>query len=241
MEAAIRLFAEYGYEATTVDEIAASARISRRTFFRQFRSKEDVVFADHRALLEQAAAYLDRARSAGADPWSAVCEAAELVFARFEDNRELSVRRYRVVGEVEALRDREIVTVYRYERLFTDFLTTVLPDVPPLAVVSFAASVTSGHNYLLREMLRGNPDATRNRLRAELAAIRGRLADRAGGAMGGETAPVDEAAVGGRRVVVVVADGGARDDEITATVRTELGRARRGVGPGDGAENEDGT
>ena len=70
---AIRLFAENGYEATTVEQIAAAAGVSRRTFFRQFRSKEDVIFADHESLLEQAAEFLSGATE---DPWVAVCEAA---------------------------------------------------------------------------------------------------------------------------------------------------------------------
>ncbi|MFD4562617.1 TetR family transcriptional regulator, partial [Streptomyces sp. NPDC058469] len=37
--AAMELFATKGYEATTVDEIAAAAGVARRTFFRHFRSK----------------------------------------------------------------------------------------------------------------------------------------------------------------------------------------------------------
>ena len=49
----IRLFGENGYESTTVEQIAAAAGISRRTFFRQFRAKEDVIFADHESLLAQ--------------------------------------------------------------------------------------------------------------------------------------------------------------------------------------------
>lgn len=224
VEAAIGLFAESGYEATTVDEIAAAAGISRRTFFRQFHSKEDVVFADHRALLEQASAHLERAHSDGdADPWTAVCEAAELVFRRFQEDRELSVRRYRVVNAVAALRDHEIVTVYRYERLFTDHLMSVLPDVSPMVIVPFAASVTAGHNYLLREMLRGNPDATGERLRAELAAIRGRLVG--DGSLGKPGRDGGSASAG--RVVVVVADPVAGDEEIAAAVQAELSRARR--------------
>ena len=60
VDQALRLFAEKGYEATTVDEIADAAGISRRTFFRQFRSKEDVVFADHESQLAQARAFLER-------------------------------------------------------------------------------------------------------------------------------------------------------------------------------------
>ncbi len=40
---ALRLFREYGYEATTISQIAEAAEISESTFFRYFPSKEDLV------------------------------------------------------------------------------------------------------------------------------------------------------------------------------------------------------
>ena len=43
---ALRLFQEQGYEATTVEQIAAAARVSHMTVFRYFPTKEDVALSD---------------------------------------------------------------------------------------------------------------------------------------------------------------------------------------------------
>lgn len=51
-EVALDLFARHGFSATTVDDIATEAGISRRSFFRYFDSKNDVVWGDFDALLE---------------------------------------------------------------------------------------------------------------------------------------------------------------------------------------------
>ncbi|WP_338837283.1 helix-turn-helix domain-containing protein [Gordonia polyisoprenivorans] len=219
--ASIRLFSEYGYESTTVDQIAADAGVSRRTLFRQFRSKEDMIFADHEALIAQVAERLGADEFApdeaadGPDPWTDVCDAAEIVFTHFLATRDLAVRRLHVVTRVPALRDRELVTTYRYQRVFEEFLRRRLPDESPERIVAFAAAVTSVHNYLLRSMIRGDADATVTTLRRELCRIRLALGADAGG---------DEHAATAITVVTHPIDAGA--DQIARAVAEEI-RAHR--------------
>ena len=45
-EVGIRLFTDRGFDETSVDDIAAAAGIGRRTFFRYFPSKADLVWGD---------------------------------------------------------------------------------------------------------------------------------------------------------------------------------------------------
>lgn len=55
-ETALRLFTERGYDATTLDDLCDTVEVSKRTFFRNYRSKEDVALASDSDLWS---AYLD--------------------------------------------------------------------------------------------------------------------------------------------------------------------------------------
>jgi AcrR family transcriptional regulator len=58
---ALRHFEEHGYEATTMDELAALAGIGRRTLFRYFPSKPDLVWGGLEPVVERMHAVLDAA------------------------------------------------------------------------------------------------------------------------------------------------------------------------------------
>lgn len=77
---AMRLFAENGFEATTVDQIALEAGISRRSFFHYFGSKEDLVLGDTVALGQSVRDALE-ARPADESAWEAIRAAFQVLQA----------------------------------------------------------------------------------------------------------------------------------------------------------------
>lgn len=170
--AALELFAENGFDQTSVEQIAQAAGVSRSTFFRQFGGKDDVVFTDHELLLERLREFLAQPHP---DPWAAVCEASELVYTHFAADPDLARRRYVVVRQVPALREREIVTVFRYEQLFDEYLRRSLPGIDPLDAVGFSALVTAVHNHVLRQLLRGSKKVPVSVLRSALDDVRRRF------------------------------------------------------------------
>lgn len=159
--AALELFARQGYEETTVDQIAAAAGVARRTFFRYFRSKEEAIFPEHDETVEKINELLAAADPAEA-PLRVVCRAIKQVLRMYADSPRLSVERYRLIRQVPTLREREIASVSRYQRLFTRYLLSRFDEAthangddygPMLAEVA-AAAVVSAHNHVLRRWLR---------------------------------------------------------------------------------------
>ncbi|MFD1830593.1 MULTISPECIES: TetR/AcrR family transcriptional regulator [Streptomyces] len=105
-QAAYRLFAEQGYDATPVDRIAEAAEVSPSTVFRYFPTKEDIVLTDeYDPLVEEEL----RARPAGESPVRALREALCSALARMAEDGEVLAethQRLRLVLDVPAVRAR---------------------------------------------------------------------------------------------------------------------------------------
>lgn len=102
---AVRLFDERGFDATTVDDIAAAVGMSSRTFFRYFATKEDVVIEDPApfgAIVRDAAAR----RPDDENPWTVLRRALDAVADRSADATEAWVRSMRVMMSTASLRAR---------------------------------------------------------------------------------------------------------------------------------------
>lgn len=99
---AMRLFLEKGYEATTIEEIAAAVEISPSTFFNYFPSKEDVVFQDELDPLILAA--FD-AQPPELSPVAALRNAMRIVFKNLSREQEVVMRqRIRMMSSEPELR-----------------------------------------------------------------------------------------------------------------------------------------
>ncbi|MFJ6935029.1 TetR family transcriptional regulator [Streptomyces sp. NPDC101132] len=231
--AAMELFASKGYEATTVDEIAATAGVARRTFFRHFRSKEEAIFPDHDDTLIRAEAVLDAA-PAHEHPLDTVCRGIKEVMKMYAASPAVSVERYRLTREVPTLREREIASVARYERLFTRYLLAHFDetdhhdgnDDPLLAEVAASAVVTA-HNHVLRRWLRaGGQGDVEAQLDHAFGIVRKTFGTGigAGRSLDGASAPAAApAAVGAEgEVLVAVARTDAPLDEVMRTIEEAL-------------------
>ncbi len=103
-EHALRLFAEQGYDATTVEQIAAAAEVSPSTFFRYFPTKEDTVLTDEYdpLMIEEF-----RKLPPDTDPVAGLREVILLLLGEMGDEeRERILTRLVLVQSVPALRAR---------------------------------------------------------------------------------------------------------------------------------------
>ena len=151
---ALQLFREQGYEATTVEHIAEAAEVSPSTFFRYFRTKEDVVLYDDLDPLIIAAF---EAQPAGLNPVQAARRAFRQVFASVPTaETEQQWERGRLMFAVPELRMRMLDQLAEAVQLFAELVARrVGRGADDFAVRTYAGAMIGA---LLSALLTGMDD-----------------------------------------------------------------------------------
>lgn len=139
---ALKLFDEKGFDQTTVEDIAASAGISPRSFFRYFPAKEDVVIGDLLPLGERIAEAL-RARPETEEPWAALRAALEPMVLAAEQDQQAALRVTRAATSTASLRARNLEKHIAWAGLLAPVIAARLNGPGPDAQLRATALVQS--------------------------------------------------------------------------------------------------
>jgi TetR/AcrR family transcriptional regulator, regulator of mycofactocin system len=134
---ALRLFTDQGFESTTIEQIAAEAGVSKRTFFRYFSSKASVLWSEFDTEVDTIRVAL--AEEPPGVPMMDAIRRAVVAANHYgpQDVPELRLR-MNLVGGVPALQSSAAVHYDAWERAISDFAATRLgqpaDSLYPLAV-----------------------------------------------------------------------------------------------------------
>ena len=106
-QAALELYGERGYDATTTAEIAARADVTERTYFRHFADKREVLFDVETTLRDRLTQALADVPGSVA-PLEAMLQAFRSLVPGLERDRPKAELRHRVIAATPALREREL-------------------------------------------------------------------------------------------------------------------------------------
>ena len=141
-DAAAELFVEFTYAATTIDQIAQRAGVSRNTFFNYFSAKSDLLWVEMDAallLLESELA------SATGQPLEAVCDAILSAAKQIGNDRvPLALTQDDVMGTREETRSSGLVRLARRSDLLATFLAARLGRRSTDLLVLVAANTLAG-------------------------------------------------------------------------------------------------
>ncbi|WP_193607991.1 TetR family transcriptional regulator [Nocardioides lijunqiniae] len=141
MRCAWLLFLEHGFEGTTVDQIAEAAGMSRRTFFRYFAGKEELVLE---RLVESGQSIADElaARPAAEGAWSALRAAFETIVVLQEQHPEQARPLLVMLRTEPALRGSVLERRRRWQDVLAPLVAARLPRARGAATGVRASAVT---------------------------------------------------------------------------------------------------
>jgi AcrR family transcriptional regulator len=170
MGAAIELFDEHGYEATTVAEIAERAGLTKRTFFRYFADKREVLFSGSQELQRLWLEGLSTAPPE-AGPLTAVIAGLDPVAQMFAERHPFARMRSQVIEANPELRERELIKLQNLTATITDALVA-RGIAANAAILAANSGVTVFHVAFARWVQQDDPNALRQLIAESLAELR---------------------------------------------------------------------
>ncbi|HTU84309.1 MAG TPA: helix-turn-helix domain-containing protein [Solirubrobacteraceae bacterium] len=170
IKAAIMLFDRQGYEETTVTEIAESAGLTKRTFFRHFADKREVLFQGSEELER---VWVDGVASAPPDASALEAVMAGLgpVTAMFTERHPFAQIRTRIVAANPELQERELIKLQTLAAAIAAALRARgVPD--DAAVLAAQTGVTVFHVAFARWVAQDDPDAFQRLTQESLEQLR---------------------------------------------------------------------
>lgn len=168
--AALDLMAVSDFSAVTVDDIVARVGISRRTFFRLFAGKHQIVSCDHGVYYAEVCDYLRR--HDGDRTLTRAAEAAQLILESLSAVHADAVIRAAIVGSDDALIAEEDSWFALYQTTFAEFLTQPQGATTSLEAEMLSASIVTAVRVALRDWLRDPRIAAVDRLRDGIRLLR---------------------------------------------------------------------
>lgn len=111
--AAMELFEERGFESTTVGDIAERAGLTKRTFFRHFGDKREVLFSGTEVLIEKFVAGI-AAAPADYCPLDAIAAGLDVMADVFAEMDDRPRRRQAIIAANPELQERELIKLSGY-------------------------------------------------------------------------------------------------------------------------------
>lgn len=141
---AVGLFTARGFDDVTVDDVAAAAGISRRTFFRYFESKEDAVIPYEHERLEQFRELLAE-RHADEPVVVSIRRATASIVTADDPGRGDIVARLQLIRDNPSIHARSLELRSRWELAVRDVIAENLHEDPATSLVAnVAAAATIG-------------------------------------------------------------------------------------------------
>ncbi|MEU1983427.1 TetR family transcriptional regulator [Nocardia sp. NPDC019395] len=144
---ALEMFLTDGFDETPIDRIVAAVGVSRRTFFRYFGTKEDIVLGD---LIARGQVIADElaARPAGETPWEALRAALHASRETTVPDMDAALALGKMLFDTPSLRTRLMEKRLRWQEMFVPLLAARIDGPAERATLRATAIVAAALSCL---------------------------------------------------------------------------------------------